>query len=247
MTREPHSATIARGSTPYFSPDAQYLTCDYDYPSARTISEPVHLIRSLVFQHGISKDHRAIHADSSKSIYVGSSSIIALLDLIRASLLSVEDRYSSFVETSSSIYLEEKTIEVFDNQQLPNFHLFDFFQAKYTNQRVLAYSLDKESNWLLSAILKSISEDDTDEAFDLLFEQVDTWLNAKNWDQVKNLFHLAISRDVELSVLIGFLTVTLPYKQNLDTSRKFLFAFSRQKAFKKGGEGKVKSALQGLE
>jgi hypothetical protein len=85
------------------------------------------------------------------------------------------------------------------------------------------------------------------EAFDVLYREVHTYLNADNVQDVVILLRLAPQSGLPLNILVGLLTVTLHWRTTLGESRTALVEEVRRQALIAGGEGKAKALLEGLE
>jgi hypothetical protein len=104
------------------------------------------------------------------------------------------------------------------------------------------------SRELLFTTAVQIQHGDVDAAFDGLFEVVDELVLAKHFAELSDLLVAArLEQSLPLKILVGLLTITLPSRDYVRDARDLLVKEVRSRAFKAGGDGKVKAVLHGLE
>lgn len=100
---------------------------------------------------------------------------------------------------------------------------------------------------ILQRSVEILNEGRTAAAFDYLYEHIDKSLFGQDFVSVNSLIQdAAVNTEIPLKLLVGILTITLPFKDAL-SDRPHLVESVRARAFAIGGEEKVRGVLSGLE
>jgi hypothetical protein len=92
-----------------------------------------------------------------------------------------------------------------------------------------------------------LQENKTTEAIDFVYDTLDELLLNKKFSVVILLFPLFKRADFPLPIYLSVLTITLPYKENLNPERDELFNFTYEKICQEQTELKAQEILKGLK
>jgi hypothetical protein len=105
----------------------------------------------------------------------------------------------------------------------------------------------KSASDLLTAVLGKLGDGRAADAFDLLYSRIEDALLASNLELAEAVMRLAVQQsDVPLRILVGILTVTLPWKETLRATRDLVVAHVAERADRDGGPKKAEALLSGL-
>jgi hypothetical protein len=99
---------------------------------------------------------------------------------------------------------------------------------------------------LIRQVSALVVEQRTEDALDLVYDRVDELLLTRRFVDVDVLLRAAAQNALPLNVLVGFLTITLPWRAQLLDARLELANTIRAAAIRKGGEEKASALLRGL-
>jgi hypothetical protein len=99
---------------------------------------------------------------------------------------------------------------------------------------------------LVERVRGVLAEGSRSRALDVVYAELDRKLLAGDLATCEAALVAAARSDLPLSILVGYLTITLPWRKALGSAREELVNVVRQMAFAAGGNAKVAAVLGGL-
>ena len=104
----------------------------------------------------------------------------------------------------------------------------------------------KIASKLVLTIQQDVRQGHRAKAVDALYDELDQQLIRRQFESASVIMSAMIQNELPLFILVSALTVTLPWRSNLDASRAELVNHVRTRAISEGGPAKAEAVLRGL-